>query len=151
MPRWAETKDRGRRLTNDRDAACGSCGELLPPGQGRVWKCSGLACGDEGHRVPGPDGSPRGGWHCTCLDAAACRQRCTPPSTPGRALAASACEAWRRLQQAAEAPRWTEEEVARVERRADELCELMGVRSPEAEWADAASAWWTTATAEVDL
>lgn len=127
MARWAQTRDGGRRLTNDRPCACDACGVDLAPGQGRVWRCSGLDCEVEEHRAPGPRGAALGGWHCTCLDAQSCRARLTPPATSVRELAASAREAWRRLQ-AAEA------------------------RTPDAQqaWADSLT-WWTTATAEVEL
>lgn len=126
MARWAENRDGGRRLTNDRLATCDACGVDLAPGQGRVWRCSGLACEVEEHRLPTAKGDPMRGWHCTCLDAQACRQRLAPKPPGVRELAESAREAWRRLQ-AAEA------------------------RTPEEEWLEASAAWWTTATAEVEL
>lgn len=123
MARWAENRDGSRRLTNSEACACEACGELLAPGQGRVWRCSGSGC--DGEHGMDQRGRVRCAWHCTCLDAAACRARLAPQALKGRELAESAREAWRRLQ-AAEA------------------------RSPEDEWLEAL-AWWTTATAEVEL
>lgn len=123
MARWAENRDGGRRLTNSEPVACEACGVDLAPGQGRVWRCRD-GCEVEDHRAPGPRGAPVGGWHCACLDAQACRVRCTPPAPGVRDLAASARAAWRRLQE--------------VERR-----------SPEHEWIEAL-AWWTTATGPIE-
>lgn len=110
--RWAETRDYGRRLTNDEPCACEACAGLLEPGQGRVWHCTGRACGGEGHER-GPRGETRAAYHCTCLDAQACRARLTPRAPSVRELAESAREAWARLaEEEAGCPGATAEPIA---------------------------------------
>lgn len=58
---------------NKHQVRCEYCGHIIPPGEGRIWRCFGALTG----HCPQHGKLAEGGWHVICWDITRCRRRVT--------------------------------------------------------------------------